>query len=104
MTQPIHPAADLFPMLADNELNELAADIAEHGLREPIWLWSDSDGTELPARRAQPRRRMPDRRHRTSAPRYDGDSPTAFVVSLNVERRHLTQANVPPWPTTCCRC
>jgi hypothetical protein len=89
-TWTIHPAADLFPMLAANELTELAADIAEHGLREPIWLWRDQDGAEY----------LLDGRNRVAACQiagvevehqwYDGDDPTAFVVSENVQRRHLT--------------
>jgi hypothetical protein len=29
----IHPAAGLFPMMSDAELDELAADIAKNGLR-----------------------------------------------------------------------
>jgi ParB-like chromosome segregation protein Spo0J len=32
----VHPVAALFPMLADDELDELAADIKARGLRFPI--------------------------------------------------------------------
>jgi ParB-like chromosome segregation protein Spo0J len=32
----VHPVAALFPMLADDELEELAADIKARGLRLPI--------------------------------------------------------------------
>jgi ParB-like chromosome segregation protein Spo0J len=31
-----HPIADLFPMMAEEELQDLAADIAERGLLQPI--------------------------------------------------------------------
>src|SRR5438045_1950803 len=35
----VHPAADLFPMMSDAELDELAADIAKNGVQQPIvWL------------------------------------------------------------------
>ena len=38
----VHPAADMFPMMSDDELDELAADIAKNGLRQPIVLWNKS--------------------------------------------------------------
>lgn len=38
----VHPAADLFPMMSDVELDELAADIAKNGLRQPIVLWHEN--------------------------------------------------------------
>ena len=36
----IHPAAELFPRMSDDELRELAADIKAHGLKQPIVTWS----------------------------------------------------------------
>jgi hypothetical protein len=36
----VHPAADLFPMLPDDELRKLAEDIKKNGLKEKIVLWS----------------------------------------------------------------
>lgn len=88
---PVHPAAGLFPMLAGDELRQLAEDIAEHGLREPVWLWRDpDDGTEY----------LLDGRNRLAACAesgtpvesrlYEGSDPIGFVVSLNIARRHLT--------------
>ena len=88
---PHHPAADLFPMITGDEFRQLAEDIAEHGLREPVWLWRDSDdGIEY----------LLDGRNRVAACAesgaevttrwYEGDDPISFAVSLNITRRHLT--------------
>lgn len=84
----IHPAAALFPMMADTELEQLAADIKTNGLRQPIVL--DGDG------------RLVDGRNRLRAceiadvkPAFvsvNGDDPVGLVVSLNVKRRNLTQS------------
>jgi len=82
-----HPIADLFPMLAEDELKELAADIAERGLLQQIVL--DSDG------------RILDGRNRLAAcelagvdpefSTYDGDDPDGYALSVNIARRHLTK-------------
>jgi hypothetical protein len=36
----VHPAADLFPMLPEDELRKLGEDIKANGLRSPIVLWA----------------------------------------------------------------
>ena len=81
-----HPAADLFPVLADNELAELVADINLHGLLHPITV--DTSGQVL------------DGRNRLAACKvakvkpifttYDGDDPIGYVISENLRRRNLT--------------
>ncbi len=43
----IHPAADLFPLLSEPELKELAEDIKANGLRAPIVGWSSNEGQFL---------------------------------------------------------
>lgn len=84
----IHPAALIFPMLDSAALAALAEDIAAHGLREPLVLL---DGQVL------------DGRNRLAACELAGvdivtrslhgcDSPTAYVLSANLHRRHLTSA------------
>jgi 16S rRNA G966 N2-methylase RsmD len=89
-TWPVHPAAELFPLLADDELRELAEDIRANGLHEPVWLYDD------PLRGVV----LLDGRNRSRACQlagveittrwYDGDNPIAFVWSENVKRRHLS--------------
>jgi hypothetical protein len=34
-----HPAADLFPMMNDGEIDELAKDIEANGQRSPLSIW-----------------------------------------------------------------
>lgn len=82
-----HPIADIFPLMTSDEYRALVTDIATYGQREPIWLYEDMvlDGrnrwnacAELglkPATRA-----------------WMGDDPLAFVISLNLHRRHLSRA------------
>src|SRR3954447_5641573 len=94
-----HPATNLFPMMSDTELDELAADIAEHGLQEPIvWLGGQLlDGRNRVAAIA----RIPDQHRREElqariAEPQNGKiltgsvDPHAYVISANVHRRHLT--------------
>lgn len=86
---PVFAVADLFPMVAQDELAELAEDIAENGLQEPIVIaqvngeWMLIDG----------RNRLAACRLAKINPHYrvlDSD-PTAYVLSANVHRRHLTK-------------
>jgi len=71
----------------DGEYAALKADIAVHGLREPIWIQNDA---------------IIDGRHRWQAceelgigcasREYEGDDLVAFVISLNLNRRHLNES------------
>lgn len=84
-----HPAAELFPLMDDDALAALAEDIAKHGLRDPI---ETLDGELLDGRN-----RLRACELAGVAPRFDevtlnGESPTEYVVSRNLHRRHLTTA------------
>lgn len=87
---PVHPAAELFRLLVDDELQELAEDIRAHGLHEPVWLYDDPYTSQ---------RMLLDGRNRARACAligvepltriYTGDDPIGFSISQNVKRRHL---------------
>jgi ParB-like chromosome segregation protein Spo0J len=79
-----HPAADVFPMLPDDELGALAEDIEKHGQREPICLF---EGKILDGRN---RYRACEMKGITPATvDVNTDDPFAFVASANIHRRHL---------------
>lgn len=82
----VHPAADRFPMLGAEELRALADDIRTNGLIHPIVTF---DGVLL------------DGRNRFAAcnlakvePTFEAlkacESPTNYIISANIKRRHLT--------------
>lgn len=89
MNHAYHEAANIFPLMTGAEYETFKADIAEHGLREPIWLHPDGS--------------IIDGRNRYRACTELGIEPdfeiwngrgslAAFVVSLNLHRRHLTES------------
>lgn len=85
----IHPLALRVPAMTEVEFAALKADIAENGLLRAITMY---DGRVL------------DGRHRLRAceetgteplfDEYDGDSPAAFVLSLNARRRNLSPSQL----------
>jgi len=82
-----HPYSEVFPLLEGPAFDELVADIKTNGLREKIWKY---DGQILDGRNrflaCQRAKVAPEFRT------YGGKDPLAFVISLNVARRHLTEA------------
>ena len=115
----VHPAAAKFPLLAEiapDELQELADDIKQNGMQQPLVLW-----TPTPAGRAAKEKFLLDGRNRLDALElafgndpelfaekvedalyidahngarllYDNDEdPCDFVISANAHRRHLTR-------------
>src|SRR5262245_35945007 len=93
----VHPAADLFPMMPDAELDELAADIEKHGLRQAIDFQGDQllDGRN----RLAAIYRIKDETRRNNLLGFVASTkrvmqvpdPIAYVISANVRRRHLTR-------------
>lgn len=85
-----HRFAELFPLLDDKALHDLATDIAENGLREPVVLF---EGLILDGRNRYRAARLAEVECRYSLfdPTVDGD-PLAWVLSKNLHRRHLNES------------
>lgn len=84
--QRFHEVANVFPLMDDDALATLAADIAANGLREPIWRHADGRVIDGRNRLIACERVGVEATSRT----WDGNgSLLAFVISLNLHRRHL---------------
>lgn len=85
--RPVHPAAELFPLAGEHEIKELADDIREHGLREPIV--ETVDGRILDGRARYLACDM------AGAPviwhTYKGDDPWGFALTRNFVTRNLDE-------------
>ena len=119
----VHPAAELFPMMSDPELEELAADIAKNELQQPIVYVRDEllDGRnriaaiarirderrreDCPARRPESHRRLRGRGardSRTSRRSYRfAPIKIAFVTSFAGPRQNARNNGSPRNSTTC---
>jgi N6-adenosine-specific RNA methylase IME4/ParB-like chromosome segregation protein Spo0J len=84
---PYHPLADIFPLLEGAEFDELIADVKANRLLEPIVVYDDQilDG------RTRYRACLAAGVEPTLRP-FDGDDPVAYVISMNVTRRHLDES------------
>jgi hypothetical protein len=116
---PVHPAAELFPLMGADELRELGEDIKANGLKSPIVLWSpNAKGRKQPDPVF-----LLDGRNRLAAMElvglgtvddgslyidpeiefavdaagdrcikqlYGHVDPYAYAISANIQRRHLT--------------
>lgn len=81
----VHPAAELFPLMDEADLDVLAADIALNGLRMPIVR--DTDGRILDGRN---RYLACQRKGHKPAYIVETGEPWQYVISTNLHRRHLT--------------
>jgi len=82
-----HPVVALFPLMPENgpEFGQLTEDLRAHGLPQPI---VQHEGLIVDGRN-----RYRACQHASVEPRFverEGESPTAYVLSLNLQRRHLT--------------
>jgi hypothetical protein len=90
MTIEVHPLAAVFPMMTDDELADLAADIKQHGLLHPIVL--DADGVLIDGRN-----RLRACEIAEVAPQFqrlNGHDAAAFIMSANVARRQMTKGAI----------
>jgi len=80
----IHPLAQLFPPMSQEEFLNLKEDILANGLNHPITLLESKilDGVHRAKACAELGLEVP-------SVEYRGDNPTAYVLSQNLHRRHL---------------
>jgi hypothetical protein len=102
---PVHPAAELFPLMSEAELRELGEDIKKNKLSQLMDLWHDAESGKLFL--LDGRNRLDamelggalvnangDRLRKDLLPMFrrlpDQLDPYAYVISANIRRRHLT--------------
>ena len=108
----VHPAANVFPMMSDEELEALGQDILENGLREPIKIMRVRKAKQIAENAFSQPTMLLDGRNRleamervgidldscavkyqfvnSSRPPFIFDA-VAYIISLNIHRRHLTK-------------
>ena len=79
-------SAAVFPMMTDDELQDLADDIRENGLLHPIVL--DADGVLIDGRNRLRACELAE--VESTFESLNGHDAAAFIVSANLERRNLT--------------
>lgn len=86
----IHPIAEIFPRMSDEEFAALKEDIDTHGLREPVWTWKGQiiDGRH----RFQACQELGVKKCATREFEGEQSGLVAFVLSLNLKRRHLNES------------
>lgn len=81
----IHPLCALFPRMSDEEYKALCEDIRRNGLRQPIIIFEGKilDGVNR-------NNACLELGIEPEIVQFEGNDPLAFVLSLNLRRRHLT--------------
>jgi hypothetical protein len=89
-TYKVHPAADVFPMMSDEELAELGEDIKKRGLTSSIVI--SPDGLLLDGRnRLEAMERAGVAVQQWHTRTFGSGDQVAFIISSNIRRRHLTK-------------
>lgn len=83
----VHPAAAIFPMMEDAELDELAEDIKANGLVHPLVT---KEGQLIDGRNRREACRRAGIEPKTIE--LNGQDPAAYILSANINRRHLTRS------------
>jgi ParB-like chromosome segregation protein Spo0J len=87
MMRPVHQSAAIFPMMTDEELADLAADIKANGLIHPIVI--DKDGFLIDGRNRARACEIAGIEPATVL--FEGNDPGAYVIAANVVRRHMSK-------------
>lgn len=90
----VHPIAAIFPMMTDEELDDLAADIKEKGQQVPIVLGADGVLLDGRNRLEGCRRAGVEPRFETRADLNTPEAIVAYVISMNAQRRHLSKGQI----------
>lgn len=87
----IHPLCEMWPVLPDDQLAELAEDIKANGLRQKILIY---DGQVIDGRnRLMAMERAGIEVAAEHFEHWKGANPAALVISLNARRRHMPLAS-----------
>jgi ParB-like chromosome segregation protein Spo0J len=86
MNMDFHPIANVWPLMDDDKLSQLAEDIRANGLINPIWTY---EGKVLDGRNRYKACLLAS--VKPTFTDYTGDSPASFAVSLNDHRRHMNK-------------
>jgi hypothetical protein len=95
----VHPAADVFPMMSDDELADLCKNIKTNGLRSKVTFFVERPEWGAIVL-ADGRNRMealeragiePTDEHAEFIPGLTPEQQTAYIISKNIHRRHLTK-------------
>src|SRR5262245_22767450 len=93
----VHPAADAFPMMSDEDLAKLGEDIKANGLRNGITflaVCSDEVDILLDGRnRLEAMERVGVGLNHYDRRTWAGD-PVAYIIGQNIHRRHLTSSQL----------
>jgi hypothetical protein len=81
-----HPISDVWPMMDEDKLRELADDIRRNGQLVPVWMY---EGKILDGRNRYAACKISGVEPKTKE--YTGDEPTAFAVAMNDRRRHMNK-------------